>query len=61
MPNRKTFNSGDRFDHSSHSTAHSEPGDLGSPADARPKPAKPAGEKGKVTADRRQSRTKRSG
>jgi hypothetical protein len=28
MPNRKTFDEADRYDHSSHSTADKEPGDL---------------------------------
>jgi len=28
MPNRKTFDADDRYDHSSHSTLKNEPGDL---------------------------------
>jgi hypothetical protein len=36
MPNRKTFDSRDRYDHSSHTTSNKEQGDLAATPDSRP-------------------------
>jgi hypothetical protein len=42
MPNRKTFDDRDKYDHSSHSTVNPEKGDLGPTPDAEPPPGLPS-------------------
>jgi hypothetical protein len=42
MPNRKTFNDRDKYDHSSHSTANPEKGDLAPTPDAEPESELPS-------------------
>jgi hypothetical protein len=44
MPNRKTFNDRDKYDHSSHSTLNPEKGDLAPTPDAEPEGGLPAHE-----------------
>jgi hypothetical protein len=44
MPNRKTFNDRDKYDHSSHSTLTSEKGDLAPTPDGEPEGGLPARE-----------------
>jgi hypothetical protein len=45
MPNRKTFNDRDKYDHSSHSTLNSEKGDLAPTPDAEPEVGLPLHER----------------
>jgi hypothetical protein len=44
MPNRKTFNDRDKYDHSSHSTLNPEKGDLAPTPDAEPEGGLPSHE-----------------
>ena len=60
MPNRKTFDEREKYDHSAHSTRHREPGDLASPAGGDSKPDQPRAEKGNMPAKPSQVRTARS-
>jgi len=46
MPNRKTFNERDKYDHSSHSTVKPEKGDLAATPDAGPQAGPPMDEPG---------------
>jgi hypothetical protein len=45
MPNRKTFNDRDKYDHSSHSTLNPEKGDLAPTPDAGPESGPPSKER----------------
>jgi hypothetical protein len=54
MPNRSTFNTDDKYDHSDHATAHRQTEDLLAPGSTKPREGEPLVDTSDARAPRRQ-------